>query len=177
MGTTNCVILYRNIGSWCPERDYSQQNEWTSVSRASQRTLRKLTQRNALTRVCMLWALKGFKFKQWLLANTWTQQCDSRLKTETLQAPFWYFCQRSFVMFTSWKNTLTHLDVEGYPSAASCCTQFRRRVAGFDLFQNLRQPTGRKLLQGLTSTPHTHTHIHTHQNIRRQSKSFWVSLL
>jgi len=83
-----------------------------------------------------------------------------RLLTALCAIMFWLHIPNSLVVVLSLKPVLTHLDVEGYPSAASCGTQLGRRVTGFDLLQNLRQPAGRKLLQGRTSTPCTNTKKH-----------------
>jgi len=65
----------------------------------------------------------------------------------------------------TFKTMFTHLDVEGYPRAASCGTQLWRRVAGFNFLQNLREPAGRELLQGRTPTPDTQKHTYIDKRV------------
>lgn len=105
---------------------------------------------------CLLWKVGIFILK-------WFTNCSPKNKSTNWhkQAFFWWVLDSCFCL--NWKAVFTHLDEERYSSTAPSGTQFRWRVAGFDLLEDLRQPERWKLLQDLASAPYaTYTHKHTH---------------
>lgn len=138
----HCVL--RGLYSWRNWCDHQRDHHSTAHTEAA-----KSQECYVYWQACGFWSVGNLNIR---LLPTLRVNSNSSNKSETLQAPFGSSFS-PFVLFISLKILLTHLDVERYSSASSRGAQLRWWVAGFDLFQNLRKPAGRKLLQGLTSTP------------------------
>lgn len=158
----HCVL--RELYSWRNWCDHQHDQHSTAHSAAA-----KSQECDVCWQACGFWSVGNLNIR---LLPTLRVNSKSSNKSETLQASF-ASSFSPFVLFISLKILLTHLDVERYSSASSCGAQLRWWVAGFDLFQNLRKPASRKLLQGLTSTPYTQTHTKQwHGRKQQRLKSF-----
>lgn len=158
----HCVL--RELYSWRNWCDHQHDHHSTAHSAAA-----KSQECDVYWQACGFWSVGNLNIR---LLPTLRVNSKSSNKSETLQAPF-ASSFSPFVLFISLKILLTHLDVERYSSASSRGAQLRWWVAGFDLFQNLRKPASRKLLQGLTSTPYTQTHTKQWHGCKQQRlKSF-----